>query len=126
MYKLCVKQNFISQHALIGGDWGQENFKHSHHFVLEVRLGSSRLNEHGYVCDIVRVKAAMEEVLNGYRDRFLNELPPFAGLNPSVENFARILGVELHSQLPVDQFETFEVRLWEDQEAWVSWIAPLR
>ena len=30
--------------------------------------------------------------MNRYRDRTLNELPEFEGLNPSVENFARILG----------------------------------
>ena len=44
MYTLAVKRNFIAQHFLIGGDWGEENYLHSHHYVLEVLLEGRESN----------------------------------------------------------------------------------
>ena len=38
MYTLAVQRDFVAQHYLIGGDWGAENFWHSHHYRLEVQL----------------------------------------------------------------------------------------
>jgi hypothetical protein len=38
MYTTAVRQDFIAQHCLIGGDWGAENEKHSHHYQVEVQL----------------------------------------------------------------------------------------
>ena len=55
-YCLCVQRDFVAQHYLIGGDWGAENLRHSHHFVLELRLHGSALDQHGYMVDIVDVE----------------------------------------------------------------------
>ena len=38
MYRLAVTRDFVAQHYLIGGDWGEENFKHSHSYKVEVLL----------------------------------------------------------------------------------------
>ena len=31
MYKVAVTREFIANHFLIGGDWGDENKPHAHH-----------------------------------------------------------------------------------------------
>ncbi|HEY5571476.1 MAG TPA: 6-carboxytetrahydropterin synthase, partial [Anaerolineales bacterium] len=82
MYTVTVKRNFIARHFLIGGDWGSENKLHSHHYQVEVQLEGSLLNEHGYLVDIMDIEANLEEIIAAYRDRTLNELPEFEGLNP--------------------------------------------
>ena len=91
MYTLAVKKDFIAQHYLIGGDWGAENDPHSHHYVLQVRLEAAALDQHGYLVDIVKIEEEMQAVLAYFGDRLLNDLPEFAGLNPSLEHFARII-----------------------------------
>src|SRR6188508_2740103 len=95
MYTLAVRRSFVAQHFLVGGDWGAENFWHSHHYQLELQLEGLTLNQFGYLVDIVQVEDALNDLVSHYRDRTLNDLPQFAGLNPSIEHFTRIAAVEL-------------------------------
>ena len=90
-YTLAVKRDFVARHFLFGGDWGAENQLHSHHYQVEVQLEGRTLDKHGYLVDIVAVEAHLEELVAYYRDQTLNDLPEFAGLNPSIERFARLL-----------------------------------
>jgi 6-pyruvoyltetrahydropterin/6-carboxytetrahydropterin synthase len=120
MYQLGVRREFFARHYLIGGDWGAENLPNSHHFVLEVRLSGSRLDEHGYLCDIVAVEAALGDVIGRYREQMLNDLPEFDGLNPSLEHFACILAERLDAAIPAENVDVLEVVLWENAQAWAS------
>jgi len=88
MYTTAVQRSFIAQHFLIGGDWGKENQPHSHHYVVELQLEGATLDRHGYLVDIVDIESNLEALVEQYRDRTLNELAEFAGLNPSIEHFA--------------------------------------
>lgn len=121
MYKLAVRRGFIARHALIGGDWGRENLPNSHHYLLELRLSGRDLDQHGFLVDIVDVERNLDEVLGHYREQFLNDLPEFAGLNPSLENFARIIAAALEARLASPHARQLEVVLWEDDSAWVSY-----
>ena len=84
MYSVTVRTDFIAQHYLIGGDWGPENERNSHHYVLELQLDGTQLDQHGYLVDIVQVEAELRDLRAHYTDRLLNDLPEFAGLNPSI------------------------------------------
>ena len=91
MYNLCLQRDFHARHFLIGGDWGAENEEHGHPYRLEWTLEGETLDEHGYLVDLIQVEGHLDFALGRYRDQTLNEIPEFAGLNPSLENFARIL-----------------------------------
>jgi len=121
MFQLGVERDFIAQHYLIGGDWGAENQLHSHHYRLEVILQGEELDEHGYLVDIVAVEQALDEQVAQYRDRTLNDLPPFRGLNPSLERFARLLGEALCVRLQAPNLRQITVKLWENEIAWASY-----
>ena len=121
MYTLAVKREFIARHFLIGGDWGEENRLHSHHYVLEVRLEGRELDRHGYLVDIVDVEKALEGLVAYFKDRTLNELPEFAGLNPSVEHFTRICCRRLLEQIDVAGLEALTVKIWENEIAWAAY-----
>jgi 6-pyruvoyltetrahydropterin/6-carboxytetrahydropterin synthase len=121
MYTLAVKRDFIARHYLIGGDWGAENFPNSHHYVLELQLEGEHLDQHGYLVDILDVEKQLEETVAYYKEQMLNDLPEFAGLNPSIEHFARILAGQLDAKIRAANITSLTVRLWENEIAWVSY-----
>ncbi len=125
MYTLGVKRDFVAQHFLIGGDWGDENQWHSHHYQVELVLEGNRLDEHGYLVDIVEVESNLEAIVDRYRDKTLNELPEFAGLNPSIEHFTRIICYDLAQRTKAGNLTAMTVRLWENEIAWSAFRASL-
>jgi len=125
MYTVAVERDFIAQHFLFGGDWGAENSPHAHHYVVEVQLKGTTLNEHGYLVDIVDVEAILSELANHYRDRMLNALPEFAGINPSIEHFARIFCEVFAERLKEGHLSAIRVKIWENRIAWASYVKEL-
>jgi len=121
MYKLGVKRDFIARHFLIGGDWGAENFPNSHHYALELHLEGKKLDQHGYLVDIVDVEKHLDKIVNYFKEQMLNEKPEFAGLNPSLEHFARILATSLSERIQAENITELEVVLWENEKAWAAY-----
>ena len=122
MYTLGVRREFIARHFLIGGDWGPENFPNSHHYILELQLEGSELDQHGYLVDIVDVERHLDDVVNYYKDQMLNEKPEFAGLNPSIEHFSRILATTLNDKIKARNISALKVLLWEHENAWAAFL----
>ncbi len=121
MYTLAVKRNFVAQHFLIGGDWGEENFWHSHHYALEVIMEAPTLDQHGYLVDIVDVETALETLVAYFKDKTLNKLPEFTGLNPSVEHFTRICCEKLVAAIGPAHLSAMTVKIWENDIAWAAY-----
>jgi 6-pyruvoyltetrahydropterin/6-carboxytetrahydropterin synthase len=121
MYTLGVKREFIARHFLIGGDWGPENFPNSHHYVLELQLEGKELDQYGYLVDIMDVEKHMNDIVNYYKDQMLNDKPEFAGLNPSIEHFSRILATSVSERIKAENITVIKVVLWENESAWASY-----
>lgn len=121
MYTLAVRREFIARHFLIGGDWGAENFPNSHHYVLELQLAGNELDQHGYLVDIVDVEMHLDDVVDYYKEKMLNDKPEFAGLNPSLEHFARILATALNERIRASNITALKVTLWEHANAWAAY-----
>ena len=120
MYTVAVKREFIAQHHLIGGDWGAENELHSHHYQVEVQLQGAALDQHGYLVDIVDIESNLDALVSHYRDKILNQLPEFEGLNPSIEHFARILCQTLSARIQAENISRIILKVWENEIAWAS------
>ncbi len=121
MYTLGVRRDFIARHFLIGGDWGPENDPNSHHYILELQLEGRELDRHGYLVDIVDVEKHLDEIVNYYKEQMLNDKLEFAGLNPSIEHFARILATSLSERINAENISTLRIVLWENDSAWASY-----
>ena len=121
MYKVSVRGNFVAEHFLIGGEWGPENQTHSHDYQVEAQLEGATLDQHGYLVDIVDIKAHLESLLNYFQSRTLNEMREFEGLNPSLEHFARIFCQALSSRIESPNLSAITVKLWEDESAWAAY-----
>jgi len=125
MYTVAVQREFIAQHCLIGGDFGPENHPHSHAYRVEWRLAGNALDQHGFLVDIDAVAAGLEAVLAGFRDKTLNDLPEFRGLNPSIEHLARILCRALRSQFPDARLREVTATVWEGVTAWAAYTETI-
>ena len=121
MYTVAVKRDFVAQHYLIGGDWGAENEWHSHHYYAEVQLSGDSLDQHGYLVDIVDIEANLEALVAHYKDKTLNDLPEFNGLNPSIEHLSRIFCTQLAARIRVQRLQTMVLKIWENDIAWASY-----
>ena len=119
-YAVAVRREFSARHYLIGGNWGAENQLHEHHYAVEFRLQGRQLDRHGYLIDIDAVTAALDEQVGRSRDKTLNSLPEFAGLNPSLEHLARIMGVSLAATIDTRP-QVLTVRIWENEFAWAEY-----
>lgn len=120
MYRLAIAKDFIARHYLIGADWGPENTEHSHHYKAEIVLDGEVLDGHGYLVDIVDLKAALDAVVGQFRDHLLNDVEPFHGINPSIERFSRIIWEMLTARLNLAG-QTLTVNIWETETEWAGY-----
>lgn len=125
-YSVAVKRDFVGRHFLFGGDWGPENETHSHHYQVELELQGTDLDQHGYLVDIVDIEKNLDMIVGSFRDKILNELPEFEGLNPSIENLSRIMCRSLAELIDAPNIHSLVVRIWENDIAWASfrWEMP--
>ncbi|MEW6335678.1 MAG: 6-carboxytetrahydropterin synthase [Thermodesulfobacteriota bacterium] len=118
-FTVAVKRRFIARHYLIGGDWGDENDVHSHEYGVEVSLEGTQLNEHGYVADIAEIGARVDGIIAGVKEKTLNDLDEFSGLNPSVERLAALFCRSLLTKI-APGISAVRVRVFEDDGAWAA------
>ena len=62
----------------------------------------------------------LDEIVNYYQEQMLNDKPEFAGLNPSIEHFSRILATALSERIRAENITELNVVLWENESAWAS------
>jgi 6-pyruvoyltetrahydropterin/6-carboxytetrahydropterin synthase len=120
MYTITVKRRFRAFHFLIGGNLGKESERHAHRYEVAARLEGYVLDRHGYLVDITAVEKALEGTVARYRGRTLNDLPEFAGLNPSIEHFSRIICRHLCAYIDQQQVQAVTVTVAENRDAAAS------
>jgi 6-pyruvoyltetrahydropterin/6-carboxytetrahydropterin synthase len=121
VYTVTIKRDFTAYHYLIGGNWGKENERHAHHYSVELELEGQELDQHGYLVDIVNIEALLNDLILRYENRTLNELQEFKGLNPSIENFSRILCEGFISALHAQNIKAVSIKIWENDIACASY-----
>ncbi len=121
MYSVGIQREFIARHFLTEGEGGLENLPHGHQYRIEVVVSGPWLDSHGYLIDIVDLETRLEKVLATYRDKLLNELPRFEGLNPSIEHLARFILTDILQEGSWPQITSLTVKVWENDQAWSSY-----
>ena len=119
-YTVAVQRDFIAQHFLFGGDWGDENRLHSHHYRVEIQLEGSELDEHGYLVDIGDIETRLEDLVGYFQDQTLNDLPELQGVNPSIEHLSRIFCDAMIEGIWAPNLTAATVIIWENEIAWAS------
>jgi len=120
MYAVAVEREFIARHALGGDAPAAEQAPHAHAYRVECRVSGPRLDGQGYLVDLDRLAAALEAVIAGLRDRLLNDLAEFRGVNPSLEHLARVVCARVRASGTVPEGCRLAVTAWESRQAWAS------
>jgi len=121
MYEVTIIKSFSAAHLLaqIGGKCEE---LHGHNFKVEVTLAAPNLNESGLLIDFRVVKKWLNEILDQMDHKHLNELPYFAGINPSAENIAKYIYDQMKLKIKEPQVRIARIKVWESENAVVTYI----
>ena len=127
-YELAVSAEFCAAHRLEGYPGNCRN-THGHNWGVTAFLHCQDLDALGMGLDFRDIKALVREAVASLDHACLNDLPPFAAVNPTAENIARHLYGELSRLLaaraPGGQARIAKVRVTEAPGAEVSyWEEP--
>lgn len=110
-FEVIVTGEFCAAHQLRLADGSLEPL-HGHTWKVEVHLAGPALDSIGVLADFTTIRPQFDAALARWHDRFLNELPEFASVNPSAENVARCLFERLVPHVPSGA-RIVKVRVWE-------------
>jgi len=121
MYELRVITRFAAAHQLTMVGSKCENL-HGHNWKIEVFLTGNRLNDAGVLMDFGDIKALLRDIIGRLDHQFLNELPIFAGRQPSSERIAAFVAEELQKAIGVSAVRVSRVSAWDSEDACATYI----
>ena len=98
VFEVRASSHFDAAHMLREYD-GPCSRMHGHSFRVEAALAGSQLGPSQLLVDFHDLKRLLEEVLEPFDHRCLNEVEPFTELSPTSENIARFIYVSLAQRL---------------------------
>jgi 6-pyruvoyltetrahydropterin/6-carboxytetrahydropterin synthase len=108
-FEITAIRDFRAAHQLRLYDGSLEPL-HEHTWQVRVTVAAGKLDSIGIVMDFHKLERLMDGVLGQWRNRSLNEVPPFTKINPSAENVAWSLARSL--VLP-EGVQLASVEVWE-------------
>ncbi len=121
MYELTVKTHFDAAHSLAGYP-GECARLHGHTFKVDVVVAGEALNAIGIVYDFKDLKNSVNEILDRFDHRHINEIPPFDKTSPTAENLANFIYHELRRDAKFPPGVNIkQVNVWESDSACISY-----
>ena len=121
MYDVTVKIGFAAAHQLRLYDGKYENL-HGHNWTAQVTVEADKLASIGVGIDFVELKGMVERILSRLDYHNINEIPPFDKENPSAENIARWLFLELKTQINTESTRIKRVEIYEMEGCGASYF----
>lgn len=124
MYELKVVARFAAAHQLKMVTEKCENL-HGHNWKVELFVAGENLLDSGVLIDFGIIRRRLGEILESLDHRFLNELPVFAGGNPSSEMIARHVADAFTERIEEGEpIFVSRVNVWESDDACASYFPP--
>jgi 6-pyruvoyltetrahydropterin/6-carboxytetrahydropterin synthase len=120
MFRITVEQFMDAAHSLKGYQ-GKCEAVHGHRYRVSATLKAGGQDEIGLSYDFSEVKSRLRDILGRYDHTYLNDIPPFDGVNPSAENIARAVYDELKGKLSGEPVVLECVSVWETPEQGVEY-----
>ena len=120
MYEVTIETHFSAAHRLRQYN-GECERLHGHNWDVKVSIASEELNDLGMVIDFKELKGKTNELMDRFDHQYLNEIPPFAELNPTTENIARYVFDELSRIIDTDSIRVSKVTVWESPTCHASY-----
>lgn len=116
MYLLNVSDHFSAAHRLCGYQGACSNL-HGHNWKVRVGIEYSKLDEIGMALDYSIIKSILKSILDLFDHEYLNDLPLLQGQNPTSENLARIIYIEMEKGLADYDAGIKEVEIYESERS---------
>ena len=121
MYDVTIKTGFSAAHQLRLYDGKYENL-HGHNWTAQVTVEADELNPIGVGIDFVELKEMVDRILSRLDYQNINEISPFDKENPSAENIARWLFLELKTQIDTESTRVKRVEVCEMEGCGASYF----
>ncbi len=105
-YKVRIKQRFSAAHYLRNYKGKCEKI-HGHNYIIEVWIGSKKLNKSGLVYDFTSLKKEIVKILPDHK--LLNDVFSF---NPTSENLAKYF-----YDIIKKKYAVTKVAVWENEDS---------
>lgn len=122
MYKIGVISHFSAAHSLRNYKGKCESL-HGHNWKVELIVSSAKLNPCGMVIDFSELRSMLYSVLEHLDHKHLNDLDYFRENNPSSEEIARYIFINLEKRIAEKNCKLDEVRVWETENSHASYQA---
>lgn len=95
---------------------------HGHTYAVNIVVGAVELDAHGMVIDHVVLKGYLDQVLNNFDHKYLNDLKWFNDVAPTSENIAKIIFTEMtHLLIEHKNLTVKRVKVAENQHVSISY-----
>jgi 6-pyruvoyltetrahydropterin/6-carboxytetrahydropterin synthase len=118
VFEICVEAQFSAAHSLAGYD-GDCRHVHGHNWTVEVFVRCRELNAVGIGIDFRSIKQVVRGIIADIDHSYLNDHPEFKGSNPSSENIARFLYLNLREKINSDAAMVSKVKVSETRSSGV-------
>jgi 6-pyruvoyltetrahydropterin/6-carboxytetrahydropterin synthase len=120
MFELTAIESFSAAHSLRNYQGPCERL-HGHNFKVEVTISCKRLNELSIGMDFKEIKEILRDILKKLDHTFLNELPYFKNINPTSEEIAHFIYMEMKGKID-DNCKMKCVAVWESDNSKATYI----
>lgn len=103
-------------------DDGQCERLHGHNWRVRVTVRARQLDRIGYVIDFAVLKRAAWEAVERFDHGNLNELAPFTEVNPTAENVAQYVHMELSRRFNDERVRVYQVEIWETENNRAAYV----
>jgi 6-pyruvoyl-tetrahydropterin synthase len=104
---------------------GPEGKLHPHDYRIDVVVGRRELDEHGMVCDLDALRAALQAIAGWIEGRDLEEIRPPTAEAVTVEVLAHWTHQNLTPALRRAGGDTLAVRVWESPSDFGGYAGPV-
>ena len=133
MFSVTVSNSIMIAHSLDGEVFGPAQRLHGATYVVEVTMRRKALDSDGIVADIGRASELLNEILEPFAYRNLDELPQFENRHSTTEVLAQTIHEPFAAGIrdgrlsgdTASAIESLQVRLREKPDAWATYDAPV-
>ena len=121
MYELKVVTKFAAAHQLTMVGSKCENL-HGHNWKIEVYVCGENTDRGGVLLDFGVIKKHVREIMSMLDHKYLNELEYFQHNQPSSENIAYFVAIELQKRIDNQTIRVSRVTAWESDDAGATYM----
>jgi 6-pyruvoyl-tetrahydropterin synthase len=132
VFAVTVRDVMMVAHSLPGEVFGPAQRKHGATYVVDATFRRSDLDADGVVVDLGAAATALNEVLDRFRYRDLDDEPSLAGVTTTTEMLARLVADDLAARVTAGSLgenargiSAVAVTLHESHVAWASYERTL-